>query len=239
MIYFFNAIDSQVYCGRHHAEIFKPRCPACDELIFSDECTEAEGRSWHMDHFACFNCNTLLGGQKYYIKQSKPYCCDCHEKSLVEICATCHNSIQLDQGQMSCEDLHWHATDECFKCYKCSISLLGRSMLPLNGGLYCADCGEETKSKMHQFVSSPILSNLASPINDVVNTFESKLLLNQSRSRKPFNMGIYDDNMSTNELKNSILKQRIREQEGVNNSFDDLDSVEIISLSQHNLVKSR
>lgn len=34
LIYFYNNADSKVYCGRHHAELFKPRCPACDEVIF-------------------------------------------------------------------------------------------------------------------------------------------------------------------------------------------------------------
>jgi len=30
LIYFFK--DSQLYCGRHHAEVLKPRCSACDEV---------------------------------------------------------------------------------------------------------------------------------------------------------------------------------------------------------------
>ena len=32
LIYFFNNSDAKVYCGRHHAELYKPRCPACDEV---------------------------------------------------------------------------------------------------------------------------------------------------------------------------------------------------------------
>ena len=33
LIYLYNNSDAKVYCGRHHAELFKPRCPACDEVI--------------------------------------------------------------------------------------------------------------------------------------------------------------------------------------------------------------
>ncbi|KAJ8382825.1 hypothetical protein SKAU_G00036030 [Synaphobranchus kaupii] len=60
LIYFYQ--DGKIHCGRHHAELLKPRCSACDEIIFADECTEAEGRHWHMKHFACFECETVLGG---------------------------------------------------------------------------------------------------------------------------------------------------------------------------------
>ncbi len=30
LIYFYK--DGQLYCGRHHAELYKPRCTACDEV---------------------------------------------------------------------------------------------------------------------------------------------------------------------------------------------------------------
>jgi len=34
LIYFYR--DGQLFCGRHHAELVKPRCAACDEV------------SWHI-----------------------------------------------------------------------------------------------------------------------------------------------------------------------------------------------
>lgn len=30
LVYFYQ--EGRVYCGRHHAELFKPRCSACDEV---------------------------------------------------------------------------------------------------------------------------------------------------------------------------------------------------------------
>ncbi|CAF0852384.1 unnamed protein product [Brachionus calyciflorus] len=258
LIYFYNSSDDKVYCGRHHAELYKPRCPACDEIIFSDECTEAEGRSWHMTHFACFDCNELLGGQRYFMKSTKPYCCKCFEKIHVEFCATCGKAIGVDQGQISYEDQHWHATDECFKCYTCSKSLRGGLMfIPRHGVIYCSNnClkNKNMKYLIEQGQKNLENSSRQSPIDDLNEKLDNLELLNQSRSRRPFNVGIYDDFNSTtsttttttngldpgiNRQKNLILKQKLSEQMNNNNSFDDLESVEIISLSQHNLVKSR
>ncbi|RNA02938.1 prickle 1, partial [Brachionus plicatilis] len=151
LIYFYNAADDNVYCGRHHAELFKPRCPACDEIIFSDECTEAEGRSWHIAHFACFDCNELLGGQRYFMKAGKPYCCACFEKVHVEFCATCGTAIGVDHGQISYQDQHWHATDHCFKCHTCAKSLRGGLMfIPRHGVIYCSNGCLRAKSAGQQ-----------------------------------------------------------------------------------------
>ena len=37
LIYFY--YEGQLYCGRHHAELLKPRCAACDEV---------SNKSWHL-----------------------------------------------------------------------------------------------------------------------------------------------------------------------------------------------
>ncbi|KAG5677369.1 hypothetical protein PVAND_007133 [Polypedilum vanderplanki] len=83
LIYFHR--EGRLYCGRHHAETLKPRCAACDEIILADECTEAEGRAWHMKHFACFDCDKQLGGQRYIMREGKPYCLGCFDNILPSI----------------------------------------------------------------------------------------------------------------------------------------------------------
>ncbi|XP_039956808.1 uncharacterized protein LOC120772332 isoform X1 [Bactrocera tryoni] len=136
LIYFHR--DGNLYCGRHHAETQKPRCSACDEIIFSDECTEAEGRTWHMKHFACFECEHQLGGQRYIMRDGKPYCLNCFDTMFAEYCDYCGEVIGVDQGQMSHDGQHWHATDQCFSCCTCRCSLLGRPFLPRRGTIYCS-----------------------------------------------------------------------------------------------------
>lgn len=63
------------------------------QIIFADECTEAEGRHWHMKHFACFECETMLGGQRYIMKDGRPYCCACFESLYAEYCEACGENI--------------------------------------------------------------------------------------------------------------------------------------------------
>nr|XP_006135139.1 prickle-like protein 2 isoform X2 [Pelodiscus sinensis]XP_006135140.1 prickle-like protein 2 isoform X2 [Pelodiscus sinensis]XP_006135141.1 prickle-like protein 2 isoform X2 [Pelodiscus sinensis] len=136
LIYFYQ--EGKIYCGRHHAECLKPRCAACDEIIFADECTEAEGRHWHMKHFCCFECETVLGGQRYIMKEGRPYCCNCFESLYAEYCDTCAQHIGIDQGQMTYDGQHWHATETCFCCAQCKKSLLGRPFLPKQGQIFCS-----------------------------------------------------------------------------------------------------
>ncbi|ODM94475.1 Protein prickle [Orchesella cincta] len=109
---YFASNDNKLYCGRHHAETIKPRCAACDEIILSDECTEAESRAWHMRHFVCVECNATLGGQRYIMKNVKPYCLTCFDSMFAEYCDSCGDTIGVDQGQMTHEGQHWHATDK-------------------------------------------------------------------------------------------------------------------------------
>ncbi|CAB1336504.1 unnamed protein product, partial [Coregonus sp. 'balchen'] len=136
LIYFYQ--DGQIYCGRHHAERIKPRCQACDEIILADECTEAEGRHWHMKHFCCFECEAALGGQRYIMRESRPYCCSCYESLYAEYCDTCGEHIGIDQGQMTYEGQHWHAAESCFCCARCRLPLLGRPFLPRGGLIFCS-----------------------------------------------------------------------------------------------------
>ncbi|XP_034237483.1 protein prickle-like [Thrips palmi] len=136
LIYFYK--DGRLYCGRHHAETLKPRCSACDEIILADECTEAEGRAWHLKHFACAECQAQLGGQRYIMRDTRPYCLHCFDAMFAEYCDSCGEQIGVDQGQMSHDGQHWHATEQCFCCNTCRGSLLGRPFLPRRGAIYCS-----------------------------------------------------------------------------------------------------
>ncbi|XP_054279062.1 protein prickle-like [Macrosteles quadrilineatus] len=136
LIYFYK--DNKLYCGRHHAETLKPRCSACDEIILADECTEAEGRAWHMKHFACLECDLQLGGQRYIMRDGRPYCLACFDAMFAEYCDSCGEPIRVDHGQMSHDGQHWHATEKCFCCHTCRSSLLGRPFLPRRGAIYCS-----------------------------------------------------------------------------------------------------
>ncbi|XP_045501880.1 protein prickle-like isoform X2 [Colias croceus] len=110
----------------------------CERIILADECTEAEGRAWHMKHFACAECAKVLGGQRYIMREARPYCLPCFDNCFAEYCDACGEPIGVDQGQMSHEGQHWHATERCFACHTCRSSLLGRPFLPRKGAIFCS-----------------------------------------------------------------------------------------------------
>ncbi|XP_067171179.1 prickle planar cell polarity protein 3 [Apteryx mantelli] len=136
LVYFYQ--DGRLYCGRHHAETRRPRCQACDEIIFAAQCTEAEGRHWHLGHFCCFECEGPLGGRRYVMRHGRPYCCRCYQARHAEYCDACGEPIGLDQGQMAYEGQHWHARPGCFCCAGCGRPLLGQPFLPRGGQLFCS-----------------------------------------------------------------------------------------------------
>ncbi|XP_035207060.1 protein prickle-like, partial [Stegodyphus dumicola] len=107
-------------------------------IIFADECTEAEGRAWHMRHFCCFECDRQLGGERYVMRDGRPFCLHCFDATFAEYCDSCGDPIGVDQGQMSHEGQHWHATENCFRCHACHLPLLGRPFLPRRGLIYCS-----------------------------------------------------------------------------------------------------
>lgn len=76
-----------------HLTLFHVCVTPLPQIIFADECTEAEGRHWHMKHFCCFECETVLGGQRYIMKDGRPYCCSCFESLYAEYCDTCAQHI--------------------------------------------------------------------------------------------------------------------------------------------------
>ena len=91
-----------------------------------------------MKHFACFECDKQLGGQRYIMRDGKPFCLHCFDTMFAEYCDFCGEPIGVDQGQMSHDGQHWHATDFCFSCSTCRCSLLGRPFLPRRGAIFCS-----------------------------------------------------------------------------------------------------
>ena len=41
-------------------------------------------------------------------------------------------------GQMTHDDRHWHANDNCFACNSCKTGLVGKPFLPRDGAIFCS-----------------------------------------------------------------------------------------------------
>ncbi|ENN78486.1 hypothetical protein YQE_05050, partial [Dendroctonus ponderosae] len=132
LIYFFK--EGRLYCGRHHAETVKPRCSACDEIILADECTEAEGRAWHMKHFACSECERQLGGQRYIMRDGRPYCLHCFDAMFAEYCDSCGEPIGVDQANtgtpLRAVSVATLAAPRCWEGHSCPVEEPSTVQLP-------------------------------------------------------------------------------------------------------------
>ncbi|NXD43079.1 PRIC2 protein, partial [Copsychus sechellarum] len=139
--------DGRIYCGRHHAELFRPRCASCDQLIFMEECIEAEGRRWHLEHFCCLECEEPLRGQRYVMRSGRPCCRRCFESRFAEPCQACGDPIGADSEQVTHQGLHWHARAPCLCCSRCRRALRGQPLTCRRGRLFCSDtCSRQDSS---------------------------------------------------------------------------------------------
>lgn len=140
LLYFYHKETDDIYCGRDYALLRGiPRCGACDELIFVREYCLAEERTYHIKHFCCFECDEPLAGKQYVMENNQPICIDCYEKLKAERCTDCGYVIAPDEQGVSLQELHWHASDQCFVCKYCRKPLLGKKLLLRNKTLFCSD----------------------------------------------------------------------------------------------------
>ncbi|KAM7357481.1 prickle planar cell polarity protein 3-like isoform 3-T3 [Cochliomyia hominivorax] len=130
--------EDKIYCERHYAELLKPRCAGCDELIFSGEYTKAMDKDWHSGHFCCWQCDESLTGQRYVIRDDHPYCIKCYENVFANTCEECNKIIGIDSKDLSYKDKHWH--EACFLCFKCHLSLVDKQFGAKADKIYCGNC---------------------------------------------------------------------------------------------------
>ncbi|XP_068852100.1 prickle-like protein 4 [Aphelocoma coerulescens] len=158
--------DGRIYCGRHHAELFRPRCASCDQLIFMEECIEAEGRRWHLEHFCCLECDEPLRGQRYVMRSGRPCCRGCFESLFAEPCQACGDPIGADSEEVTHQGLHWHARAACFCCSLCRKPLRGQPLACRRGRLFCSDgCsrGQDASSTASSDSSDSAFASAPSP----------------------------------------------------------------------------
>ncbi|CAH2252645.1 four and a half LIM domains 2 [Pelobates cultripes] len=88
--------------------------------------------------FDCQYCNESLYGRKYTEKDDSPYCIKCFDELFANICEGCKKPIECDSKDFSYKDSHWH--EACFKCDKCTHSLVEKPFAAKDDLLFCIDC---------------------------------------------------------------------------------------------------
>ncbi|XP_063585654.1 testin-like isoform X2 [Penaeus indicus] len=139
LIYFYK--DGNVFCGRHFTDAAEmPRCRACDELIFGNSWTRADGYDWHIHHFSCYMCDLELAGQRYVPdKDGYPYCLPCYMACLAKMCEACEEKISPEMNRCGHRGYFYHATPQCFKCYSCKQPLMGKRFKMSKNWVFCSN----------------------------------------------------------------------------------------------------
>ncbi|XP_073483066.1 four and a half LIM domains protein 5 isoform X1 [Aquarana catesbeiana] len=88
--------------------------------------------------FDCQSCKESLYGKKYTVKDDNPYCIKCFENLFANICEGCKKPIECDSKDLNYKDSHWH--EVCFKCAKCTCSLVEKPFAAKDELLLCIDC---------------------------------------------------------------------------------------------------
>ncbi|XP_046848795.1 transforming growth factor beta-1-induced transcript 1 protein-like isoform X3 [Xenia sp. Carnegie-2017] len=146
----------QLYCGRHYAELFKPRCYECDELIVSGEIVRAMGKTYHAEHFRCRICKKVIGEGKYTTENDEVVCVECHKLHYAEECVSCGKKITLGQKSLSIGQKHWH--EKCFTCDECDVQMVRGTFKLGNGKVLCSKCYQQKNNRICCTCGEPIKS---------------------------------------------------------------------------------
>ena len=121
----------------------------CIQLIFAEQCTEAGGHCYHVDHYACAECQCSLAGNQYVLLAARPYCTTCFHSVYADYCCACGRIIAAEQRHVVHANRKWH--DSCFRCESCGLPLVGRScLLVADGRVFCAgaNCTNQRRDKL-------------------------------------------------------------------------------------------
>ncbi|MBN3318218.1 FHL2 protein, partial [Atractosteus spatula] len=90
------------------------------------------------ERFDCHYCKDSLLGKKYILKDETQYCTKCYENLFANCCEDCMMPIGCNYKDLSYKDRHWH--EQCFKCAKCSRSLVEKPFAVKDDLLLCTEC---------------------------------------------------------------------------------------------------
>ena len=118
-------------------------------MIFADQCTEAGGHCYHVDHYLCAECQCPLAGHQYVTLAGRPYCTTCYHSVYADYCCACGRIIAVEQRHVVHADRKWH--DICFRCAACDRQLVGHAcLLVADGRVFCnsPDCTNQRRRKL-------------------------------------------------------------------------------------------
>lgn len=130
------------YCVPCHEGRFAPQCSHCKKALTKGGVTYRD-QVWHKDCFLCGGCGAPLAGQPFTSQGEAPFCIKCFSSLYAKKCSGCNSAITGfgDGKYVSFEERQWH--QPCFKCSRCSVSLVGSGFFPDRDQILCTDCNSD------------------------------------------------------------------------------------------------
>lgn len=135
-------------------------CAACDKPIVG-QVIAALGRTWHVEHFCCANCEEELGTRNFYERDSMAYCEKCYHHLFAPRCAYCNGAI-IDKCITALEKM-WHP--EHFFCAQCGCLFGEEDFHEKNSKAYCKNCYFSMFAPKCGGCAQPIMENYISALH--------------------------------------------------------------------------
>ena len=112
--------------------------PCFSQLIFTDTFTKAKGKTWHKEHFCCWECDEELHGKSYVEENKHFYCIKCYDEIFANVCNICNKPISVGQSQIKKNNKYWHS--DCYRCTSCNKKLIGETVYTKGTEMVCESC---------------------------------------------------------------------------------------------------
>lgn len=110
-------VNSDLYCRRCHDNTLEvPICGGCRRPIEAERCVTALGKRWHVEHFACAECERPFNGKRHFEVNGLAYCEQDCQRIYGHRCSACAKLIESDV--ISALDKYY--CSEHFCCRFCS-----------------------------------------------------------------------------------------------------------------------
>lgn len=135
-------------------------CAACNKPIVG-QVIAALGRTWHVEHFVCAQCEQPLGTNNFYERDNLAYCEKDYHNLFAPRCAYCNGPI-VDKCITALERM-WHP--EHFFCAQCGRMFGDEDFHEKNGKAYCREDYFQMFAPKCGGCGMPIMENYISALN--------------------------------------------------------------------------
>lgn len=134
-----------LYCLSCHETMDIPICSACHTPIDQERIVYALGKQWHVEHFACAQCEIPFNGSRHFEKRGLAYCETHYNQLFGEKCFECNHIISGDD--FSSMNKSWCV--EHFTCWLCDQSMNQKTKFyDLDAKPVCKHCFDKLPSKV-------------------------------------------------------------------------------------------